>query len=111
MLLLMVIEIARCASTDLCPNDDAIMEAVRTANQSESWALSQTPEYEQALIVTPMIKGISDVICGDPIPAKVPTISCSFTIQYSTHDSYQVARLILDGRWKIEHAMALARRR
>lgn len=111
MLLLMLMGIARCASTNLCPNDEAIIEAVRTVDQSESWALSQIPEYEQALIVTPKIKGISDVICGDPIPAKVPMISCRFTIHYSTHDSYRVARLILDGRWKIEQTLAVARRR
>ena len=91
MLLLMLTKIARCASTDPCPNDDAIVEAVRTADRSETWTLSQIPEYEQALIVTPMIKGISDVICGVPMPSKVPTISCRFTVHYSTHESYRVA--------------------
>lgn len=111
MLLVMLMGIARCASTDFCPNDNAIIAAVQSMNESESWALSQTPEYEQALIGTPLIKGISDVICGEPVPAKIPTISCRFTIHYATHDSYRVARLILEGQWKIEQTMAVARRR
>ena len=111
MLLQMTLGIARCASPDFCPDDQAILEAVRASDAEEAFALSQMPEYEQALIGTLPIKGISEVICGEENPAKVPTVNCKFTVHYLGYNSYQIARLTFDGHWKVEQSMEVARRR
>ena len=111
MLLMMLIGISRCASPELCPSDQAIMDAVRAYDAGELWAFSQQPENAQALVVQQPIKGISDVLCSDSIPAKVPTVTCRFTVHYWTYDAYHVARLILDDRWKIDVTLDVPRTR
>ena len=111
MLLMMLLGISRCASPDLCPSDQAIVDAVRAHDADELWAFSQRPENEQALVVQQPIKGISDVLCSDRIPAEVPTITCRFTVHYSTYDSYQVARLIFADRWKVDQGLDVPRKR
>lgn len=110
-MLQVLISLVRCASLEMCPSDQAIMDAVKTIDETETFALAQTPGYEQALIVTAAITGVSDVLCGDPVPAQIPTVICRYTVHYRTHDSYQIARLERGDRWRIAEVLAVPRQR
>ena len=111
MLLALLTGIARCAATDLCPSDEAITKALKDVAADEVFALSQQPDYEQALIVSVPVKRISDVVCSDQLPAELPTITCKFTIHYLTYNSYSVARLVNDAGWRIDEVLKVPRRR
>jgi hypothetical protein len=116
MLVLLLLGITRCASADLCPDDEALISAVTgrdEANIEQLLAQAYAENPDGILSAQPeRIKGISDVICGNALPGDLPTVTCKFTVRYWSRNSYQVARLVKrDGQWQIDGALAVSRKR
>src|SRR5688500_13556468 len=93
--------ISRCAAADLCPDDEALIAAVRRRDDATVAAISAQAAEENPESITfvhaERIKGISDVLCGEALPGDFPTITCKFTVRYWSRDAYHVARLMKKG--------------
>ena len=116
MFALLLLGITRCATAQLCPDDDELIAAVRARDDAQVSAISAQAAQENpdAIIFAHAvrIKGISDVICGEALPGALPTITCKFTVRYWGRNSYQVARLMKkDGVWEIDEALSVSRKR
>ncbi len=101
--MLMASDVARCADTDRCPGDAALVAALH--------------DFENRLIIDmmredpfildpsfPKILGIRDVHCGKPVDKEKPdTIRCVFTIIHPGSTEYEIGELTRkDGRWSID---------
>jgi hypothetical protein len=112
----MLASIARCAASNLCPNDNELIEAVRARDDAAVYAISaQFAEDDPSsitLVHHERILKVSDVLCGDKLPGDLPTITCKFTVRYYSRNSYQVARLEkrTEG-WVIADALMVTRDR
>lgn len=116
MLAALFLGVSRCASTDLCPDDESLIAAVRAWDNASVAAISAQLAAEDpnnlTLVHSERIKGISGVICGETIPSDLPTVTCKFTIRYWSRNVYQVARLVKkDGIWEIDEALMVTRDR
>jgi hypothetical protein len=116
MFAMLLLGITRCATAELCPDDDALIAAVQARDDARVSAISAQAAQENpgAIIFAHAvrIKGISDVICGEALPGDLPTITCKFTVRYWSRNSYQVARLMKkNGVWAIEEALGVSRER
>jgi len=116
MLAALFLGISRCASADLCPDDESLMKAVRGRDNDLVAAVSAQFAEENpdniTLVHSERIKGVSDVICGDALPGELPTVNCKFTVRYWSSNAYHVARLVKkDGMWEIDEALAVSRKR
>lgn len=93
---LLLLGMTRCASADLCPDDKALISAVRERDEANvGKLLVQLYAEDPDAIYSAQperIKGISDVICSDALPGNLPTVTCKFTVRYWSRNSYQVAR-------------------
>lgn len=116
MLALMVFGIARCASAEFCPDDKALISAVRSRDDSMVLAISAQAAEEDpgslTMVSSQRIMGVSDVICDEVQPGEFPTIMCKFTVRYWSTNSYLVARLVKkDGAWEIGESLQVNRKR
>lgn len=116
MLAALFFGISRCASPNLCPDDESLVAAVRNRDDATVTAISdqaakEHPEYI-TFVHSERIKGVSDVICGEPVSGESLAVNCKFTICYWTRNAYLVARLVKkDGKWEIEEDLDVSRKR
>jgi hypothetical protein len=112
MLAALFLGISRCVSVDLCPDDETLMTALRGRDEAVAAAMTADGPENLTTYHSAMIKGVSDVICGEALPGDLPTVTCKFTVRYSHRDAYEVARLVKkDGTWEIDLALAVNRAR
>src|SRR3954447_2868045 len=110
--LLILASISRCVSPDLCPTDKDLLAAVAARDTAVADAASQEDPAGFIHFSPQPIRRISDVMCGDALPAKTPTITCKFTVRYRSFNTFQVARLVNEGKgWRIDEALSVSRKR
>ena len=94
MLAALFLGISRCVSADMCPDDAALIAAVRRRDDAFVAAASAQLAEENPNNVTSFygerIKGVSHVICGEALPATLPMVTCKFTIRYSSRTAIRL---------------------
>ena len=115
MFVAMMLEISRCASAALCPDDAMLIAAVQRHDHEIAVALMDEAMRENpdtiAQIRSQQIEGVSDVICDNGWPDALSTVTCKFTIRYAKYKSYKIARLVKkDGVWVIDEVMSVTRK-
>lgn len=112
--LLLLASVTRCAVPALCPTDAELVRAVGGSDAEGAQALAdQAAESGDLVLVhAERIRRVSDTVCGEALPGDGLTITCKFTVKYSSRNAYQVAKLVKrDDGWELVKALVVTRDR